>query len=321
MKLSYLTVLIIIFLIIGLAVILAITYYLRSQPSATNSTTRTPHLGHFTSADQQFSFDYPLFDHWTVKVTDNAITYAPTSNADFTTNWDPTITLRKKMMKVTADFWDKKVKNPNGVPYFMQIQAIDILPDNHFAVEHPDSITFRTSNTTIELHIPSLSQDHGLSGQTIWNTILNSFKTYTLFQDNDFPFTFEYPADWHRVELSNNSKSLGYGVKNNTPKDVILGKAITTSLESRTIGEWFELSKGETPFPSNARPPSKQIILDGQGCTLYTIGSGLNVFILRIPYQSWIYEIKFNGNQAEDAMMNFERLQSSFKFSSTSTYF
>src|SRR5665213_1824366 len=107
------------------------------------------------------------------------------------------------------------------------------------------------------------------------NSITSQNQEYSVFQDKDFPFTFKYPADWNTVELSTQGKSLGYGTEGKKPKELLIGKNVTTENESHKIEEWMRVSKGETPFPSNARPPSNKIILDGREFDIYDIGSGL----------------------------------------------
>ena len=154
----------------------------------------------------------------------------------------------------------------------------------------------------------------GIKANTDNNSIPYQSLEYSMFQDKDFPFTFKYPADWNTVELPTQGKAIGYGTEGKKRKELLIGKNVTTETESRKIEEWIEVSKGETPFPSNDRPPSNKIILDGKEFDIYDIGSGLYFFIVRITVGDNVYEISFNGKDAASSKIISE-LKSSFKFS------
>jgi hypothetical protein len=155
------------------------------------------------------------------------------------------------------------------------------------------------TETTTTKRIGTLSQNSG----------------YALFKDKDFPFTFEYPSDWAMFEQSTSGHSNGYGTKGGKPKDILIEKNIDSSGENRKIGEWGEVTKGETPFPSNARPPSNKITLDSKEFDMYYIGSGPYFYIVRITDGDDVYEIQFNEQENPPSGKIINNLKSSFKFS------
>jgi len=140
---------------------------------------------------------------------------------------------------------------------------------------------------------------------------------FTLFQHDEFPFTFEYPADWNIVELPTDGRTPN-SVFDNKLKDLLIGKNVSSNPSNRTTGEWLIVRKGRTPFPSNARPPSTKIVLDGQEFNIYEVGSGLYVNIIQVDLGSNVYELEFQGGSSSQML---EKLKSSFKFNGLSLFF
>ncbi len=114
---------------------------------------------HFVSEDNSFSFDYPLFDNWSITTDSNSITYTQKLESR-------QITIREKLMKVTPEFWPSQPINPQGVPYFTEKNTAG-----------GEIINFRISNGAIEISIPKKVANSEFSGQKIRDIILNSFES------------------------------------------------------------------------------------------------------------------------------------------------
>lgn len=124
--------------------------------------------GNFVSSTKTYSFSYPIFDKWDVKVANNEISYSPSANSGFNSYTPFKITMQEKMLKVAADFWDKQPKNSKGVPY---------IPGTVRDSLGNTTLTFKTASGSMELSIPKAGESYGFSGQKVWDTVLNSFES------------------------------------------------------------------------------------------------------------------------------------------------
>ncbi len=154
-------------LIVLLAVILILIYYFRAH----KVTPQTPinianQTGHFNSPNDQFSFDYPIFEKWNLIVKATEIDYVPSADSKINIYQPYKLIVQEKMLKVAPDFWAKQPKNPKGTSYYTEN-----VKDNN----GNGSITFRVNSSSIEVLIPKTSSQYGFDGQKIWDTVLNSF--------------------------------------------------------------------------------------------------------------------------------------------------
>lgn len=72
-------------------------------------------LAHYKNDAPAFSFDYPEWPAYKIKIGENYLQYSVESELDGPTGmyiqWD------KMFIKTTADYWDKQKTNKNGVRY------------------------------------------------------------------------------------------------------------------------------------------------------------------------------------------------------------
>lgn len=130
------------------------------------------------------------------------------------------------------------------------------------------------------------------------NNSTNSSNGRAVFSDPDFPFTFEYPAEWKRVEIPNSY----------VKKDVLIGRNVERSAEDASPGEWFEIIRGAA-VSVNPDLPEKDVSLDGRKFTIYAF---VRTYIVILQSGNETYEIHFSGENMTNP--NFEHLVRTFRF-------
>lgn len=128
-----------------------------------------------SDSEPYYSFDYPLFENWKAQegaeagVGVKSFTYIPDASLGLNLKTFPKIKIMPLSMKVTADFWDDKPINLNGVKYIKDEKEYSI------------ALVFNLGNQNVEFTITnekSYARDifQGFFGAKVAETILDSFK-------------------------------------------------------------------------------------------------------------------------------------------------